>query len=391
MVGAAHVEGSSPIEAGSASMDLHQPTDGADGRALERRGRPQFYFFRAVLFVLALDAGCATHAVQGNLPPAAVSPSQPAEAEPDVWCASNKLPPVEVFAGVGGSVSSLSERFREAHQRARAKQCTVLATQQLMIRYWFGTLEATWKGVELGRRTNLYTPRVHAIKAVSHSVFLAALLFEEPAGPDRDSHLHDALRDISALLSDLTDSKTDAAKAFLLDERSDQVAILTLTSKALEGFRDGQLDETGRRDYFVSVRRPLTENLRRAAVAVLTAVHEAVSAYKKEVDAKDPTAWASLVFLANVSHQGRARDIVVQYFERLLGETASEGASLENRLVILEGQAKPAAQRAGLAGHDVDRHFGEVIFGDPGRLQWDVMGDSGGFIDSLFPTKKTPK
>jgi len=260
-----------------------------------------------------------------------------------------------------------------------------------MIRYSFGTLEARWKGVELGRRADLYTPRLHAIKAVSHAVFLAALLFEEPAGPDRESHLQDALRDMSALRTDLTDSKTDAAKAFLPDERSDQIAILTLTSKALEGFRKGQLDQTGRRDYFVSIRRPLRENLRRASVAVLTAVHEAVSAYKKEVDAKDSTAWASLVVLASVSHQGRARDIVVQYFERLLGETVSEGASLENRLVILEGQAKPAAQRAVLAGHNVDRQFAEVIFGDPGRLQWDVMGDSGGFLDSLLPIKKTPK
>ena len=371
-------------------MDVQQRR-GADDRPPQRRGRGQPYF-PAILLVLAVDAGCAARAAQGHVPPSPVSPSpQSRQSEPEIWCASDKLPPVETFAGVGGSLSSLSERFREAHQRARAKQCTVLATQQLMIRYGFGTLEATWKGVELGQRTNLYTPRVHAIKAVSHSVFLAALLFEEPAGPDRESHLQDALGDISALLSDLTDSKTDAARAFMPDERSDQVAILTLTSKALEGFRNGQLDQTGRHDYVVSIRRPLTENLRRASVAVLTTVHEAVSAYKKEVDAKDPTAWASLVFLANVSHQGRARDIVVQYFERLLGETASEGASGENRLVILEGQAKPAAQRAGLAGHDVDRHFGALIFDDPGRLQRDVMGDGGGFLDSLFPTKKTPK
>jgi hypothetical protein len=260
-----------------------------------------------------------------------------------------------------------------------------------MIQYSFGTVEARWKGVELGRRAYLFTPRVHALKAVSHAVFLAALLFEEPAGPDRESHLHDALRDMSALRTDLTESNTDAAKAFLPDERSDQIAILTLTSKALEGFGNGQLDQNGRRDYFRSVRRPLNENLRRASVAVLTTLDEAVSAYKKEVDAKDPAAWASLVVLARVSHQGRARDIVVQYFERLLGETVAEGASLENRLVILEGQATPAAQRGGLAGHNVDRQFAEVIFGDPGRLQWDVMGDSGGFLDSLFPTKKTPK
>jgi hypothetical protein len=260
-----------------------------------------------------------------------------------------------------------------------------------MIQYAFGTVEARWKGVELGRPAHLFTPRVHALKAVSHAVFLAALLFGEPAGPDRESHVQDALRDISALRSDLTDSKTDAAKTFLPDERSDQIAMLTLTSRALEGFRNGQLDDNGRRDYFISIRRPLTENLRRASVAVLTAVHEAVSAYKKEVDAKDPTAWASLVVLARLSHQGRARDIVVQYFERLLGETVSEGASLENRLVILEGQATPAAQRGALAGHNVDRQFAEMIFGDPRRLQWDVMGDSGGFLDTLFPTKETPK
>lgn len=152
----------------------------------------------AVLFVLAVAAGCATQAAQSNAPHSPVSPSaQLAQTEPEVWCASDKLPPVEVFSGVGGSLSSLSERFREAHQRARAKQCTVLATQQLMIWYSFGTLEARWKGAELGRRVNLYTPRVHALKAVSHAVFLAALLFEEPAGPDREAHLQDALRDLS--------------------------------------------------------------------------------------------------------------------------------------------------------------------------------------------------
>lgn len=372
-------------------MGRQQSRDGAEDEVFEPRRRRQFYF-PAVLFVLAVEAGCATHAVQGTVPasPVAASP-QPGHSESEVWCASDKLPPVEVFSGVGGSLSSLSERFREAHQRARARECTVLATQQLMIRYSFGTLEARWKGAELGRQANLYTPRVHALKAVSHAVFLAALLFEESAGPDRESHLQDTLRDISALRTDLAEPKTDAAKAFLPDERSDQIAILTLTSKALEGFRHGQLDQNGRRDYFISIRRPLSENLRRASVAVLTSVHEAVSAYKKEVDAKDSTAWASLVVLANVSHQGRARDIVVQYFERLLGETVSEGASLENRLVILEGPSQPAAQRAGLAGHNVDRQFAEVIFGDPGRLQRDVMGDSRGFLDSLLPSKKTPK
>src|SRR5262249_33769380 len=149
--------------------------------------------------------------------------------------------------------------------------------------------------------------------------------------------------------------------------------------------RDDRLAERARQDYFSAVRAPLEDNLRSASAAVLTLLHQTVTGYKRQVDAKDPTAWSSLVVVAAAAHQARAREVAVQYFERLLGETISEGASREDRLVIIEGQFRAPDQRGGLAAHEVDRAYASIIFGSPSRLQSDVMADTGGLLDKLLP------
>jgi hypothetical protein len=95
--------------------------------------------------------------------------------------------------------------------------------------------------------------------------------------------------------------------------------------------------------------------------------------------------WASLLVVAVVAHQARAREIAVQYFERRLGETAGEDASGEDRLVVLESRFQAADQRGGLAAHQVDRRHSLPIFGEADRMQSDVLADSGGLLDRLLP------
>ena len=92
--------------------------------------------------------------------------------------------------------------------------------------------------------------------------------------------------------------------------------------------------------------------------------------------------------VANASHQSRARELAVQYFERMLGETIGEGARHEKRLVVLESVNKAADQRGLLAAHYVDREHAELFFGDPDRLQWDVLADGGSLLTELLPTKE---
>jgi hypothetical protein len=335
----------------------------------------------AILALVAISgAGCASKATASSPPaPASAKPS-----EPEPWCTAGVARSTEKAQGISGPLSDLSERFREAHQRARAEACGDLASHKLTIRYAFGTIEGRWNGRDLGPPVSLFTPHVHALKAVSHVVLLAALLFDEPAGAQRDAHLAASVKDIEALRVELGDPFTQAAKVFPPDEIPRQVGILTLTSAALRALRDGRSSESARLGYFSAVRAPLSDNLRSASAAVLTLLHQTVEGYKREVDAEDSQAWASLVVVAAVAHQARAREIAVQYFERRLGEAASEGASGEDRLVVVESQFNPADQRGGLAAHDVDRRYAATVFGQPNRLQWDVLADSGGLLDQLL-------
>jgi len=330
--------------------------------------------------------GCATAAKEAAAPPSpgALAAAAPATAS-EPWCTAGGARGAERAARSPDPLSDVSERFHEAYQRARAQACRQLASRRLLIRYAFGTVEARWNGTDLGPPVVLFTPYVHALKAVSHAVFLAALLFDEPAG-ERDAHVAAALEGVEALRAELADPASRAASLIPAGERPRQVGLLSRTSAALVALRDGRLDERARRDYFIAVRAGLSENLRHASTAVLTRLHQTVEGWRRDVDAKDPDAWSSLVVVAAVVHQARAREVAVQYFERLLGETVSEGASGERRLVVVESQFEAADQRGALAAHQVDREYADSIFGDASRLQQDVMADNGGALEKLLPS-----
>ena len=351
-----------------------------------RHAGPRAHAIRSMVVAIATISvgGCA---VTSNGAERA-APSTPRHAalapEPEPWCTAQSARSTEKAVGISGPLSDLSERFREAHQRARADACRRLASRQLVIRYAFGTVEARWNGIDLGEPVVLFTPYVHALKAVSHAAFLAALLFDQTPGPERDAHVAAAVRDVDALRAALADPATQAAKLFPPAELPRQIHILTLTSGALGALHDARSGARARQDYFSAVKTPVNDNLRNAAAAVLTRLHQTVAGYKRRVDAQDSKAWASLVVVASVAHQARAREIAVQYFERLLGETVSEGASQEDRLVVVESQLEAADQRGSLAAHEVDREYARLMFGDPSRLQRDVMADSGDLLDKLF-------
>jgi hypothetical protein len=340
--------------------------------------------FAAIAMIAA--GGCAAAVNESVAAPSMQRQAAADRQEPEPWCRAGDARSVEKAQERSGPLSEVNERFHEAYQRARAEACRQQESRRLVIRYAFGTIEARWNGKDLGPPVVLFTPYVHALKAVSHAVFLAALLFDEPAGTARDAHVAAALQDIEALRAALGDPSSAAAKLLPAGQRPRQTDILALTSAALLALRDHRFDEDARRDYFSAVRAPLGENLREASADVLTLLHRTVQGWKRQVDAADPNAWASVVVVAAVAHQARAREVAVQYFERMLGETVSEGASGEDRLVIVENQPGAADQRGALAAHDVDREHASAIFGDASRLQSDVMADSGGMLDRLLPS-----
>jgi hypothetical protein len=80
---------------------------------------------------------------------------------------------------------------------------------------------------------------------------------------------------------------------------------------------------------------------------------------------------AALRVVVAGAHQARVRSLPMQYFQKLLGEAAG----VEERVLYAEAVTDPAAARALVGTNLLDRDIAGAFFGDPRRLQRDVLGD----------------
>lgn len=339
----------------------------------------------AAIVVIELTGACAPQV--GSATP--VGTPKTAAPGTDEWCVAPLRKSKETDHGVSGGLAQLNTLFLEAHADARRAACAALESKGLVIRYAFNSLEARYDGQPLlGGKVNLTPPSYHPIKDVSHAVFLAALLFSETR-PNR-KRLESALKAVDTALTEFGDPNSVARQLIPTQLMSQQEELLTKTKKALTAFSDGKLDEVSRREYFREVRPLLEANLRTIAGDVLRALHKHVTRIRQEVTTTDPKAWDSVVVVIGIMHQARAREIGVQYFLRLLGEQADEGARSEKRLVIAEGIVKASEQYGALSTHLVDQVGSTLVFEDPQRLQWDVLADDGGVLNQLLPAAAGP-
>ena len=86
------------------------------------------------------------------------------------------------------------------------------------------------------------------------------------------------------------------------------------------------------------------------------------------------------------AHQGRYRETTLQYFQRLLYEREGFSAKHEDRVVYAEHINDPQAALELLARHIVDQRASIDLFGDPTRLQEDLMSDGAeAYLQELLP------
>ncbi len=71
-------------------------------------------------------------------------------------------------------------------------------------------------------------------------------------------------------------------------------------------------------------------------------------------------------------HQARARSLGMQYFQKLFGEAPGE----ERRVAYAEGVSDEAGALALVGTRRLDRAIADAFFGEPRRLQRDVLGDA---------------
>jgi hypothetical protein len=309
-----------------------------------------------------------------------------AREEGSEWCAAPAHGSSEAEHGVSDALLALNARFLEAHAAARSRYCQALDADRVVIRYSFGLLEARWRGQLLTpERLNVFPSEYHPVKDVSHAVLLAALLFDEPPGPQRDQRTSQAIAAVDAVLGELERADSAASRLIPAAHVPRQRRLLQQTRDALVSFQRGALGEADRKRYFAAVRGDLAENIRAIAAGLLRNLHRHVQEIRGKVQQEDAKAWDRVLVLVAAVHQARAREIGVQYFERLLAEPVGEGARTERRLVVAENVWTGPDQYGLLATHLVDQMGSVAVFDDPLRMQSDVLADHGGILESLLP------
>jgi hypothetical protein len=339
------------------------------------RGRIRGAADALLAMVVFLSMACASHnSTARNGLVGGTSSVEDTPPATSTWCVAEPLRSAEGAAGVEGPLAELNVQFLQAHARARAHQCMDLGTNRLVLRYSFGLFEARFRGQEIAR-TSVLPKEYHPVKDVSHAVFLSALLFSEAPGAERDQHITLALAALDSALRELRDPSSLTATLLPPSLHQRELRLLQQTRDALAKFSHARLGPDAQEVYFASVRSDVQSNLRDVAAASLRTLHGAVESTRSKVAELDPKAWDSVLIVVGVMHQARAREIGIQYFERLLDERVGEGARNERRLVVAEHVTVPSEQMGLLSAHLVDQEGAAAIFGDRLRLQWDALGD----------------
>ncbi|HET8937853.1 MAG TPA: hypothetical protein VFN67_30625 [Polyangiales bacterium] len=101
----------------------------------------------------------------------------------------------------------------------------------------------------------------------------------------------------------------------------------------------------------------------------LRAIHEATEAALEAMNEKQRAGFEVVIAGA---HQARDRSVPLQYFQQRFGEAAGE----ERRVAYAESVGSPEEARALVGTRRLDRKIASAFFGNPKRLQRDVLGDA---------------
>jgi putative intracellular protease/amidase len=224
-------------------------------------------------------------------------------------------------------------------------------------------------------------PLYHQLKAIGHMVFGIHLSLEvrAPNGLN-ETEMFQTLQQqylLKAVLQNLADEG-------IPDEVSEiQAALLSQAFDLLtDVIRHRAVDRGTLRAFARTTGALMLDNNTRAQRAALDGLHAAVTTWLASLTEE---ARAKLCVVVCGSRQGRSQDIVMEYFQRLLGEQAATGAARENRLIYAESTFGEDGALDLIARHIIDQDAGEAFFGDRMRMQRDLLSEGAAdYVESLL-------
>ncbi|WP_435009721.1 hypothetical protein P12x_000969 [Tundrisphaera lichenicola] len=285
-----------------------------------------------------------------------------------------------------GSMAILAPRTSRADDPPVAKPSTLDAFEQADLE--FRTLYAMGRAETLarlgpvivvemdqlillrdGRRTaaTVIPPRYHRLKSISHiplALYVALAPWGDgPIDEARLNKLRSLRTRILAVSGSIDGLGFEAAQA----SRSRQ--LLEHCLAFLEATLGRGHCETSDLTRLTREAGPVVlANAADAAQAQIDAYHEQVSSWRREIP---PDEWSRLHVLILGPQMPRKHNVAAQYFAKLLG---LPGESL--RLVYAEESMGEQQGLNLLATHTLDRSLSGAFFGDPDRMEIDLLGNA---------------
>jgi hypothetical protein len=260
------------------------------------------------------------------------------------------------LARVGTPLDDVNDGFHESYDQARAE-----AKLDAPVFVICADVLTVFRGKK--RQDHPFSPRIfHVIKSVAHApVALFAAFQRERPDPRRVSALVEHVqRSLGAL-----EGEHAAAEETLADLRAVLSSTLTFAERAA-----AERPSAAALDAFAKEQGPLLLRLTEAATRVeLKALDACVEKALDELGADDR---AGLQVVVTGDHQARNRSLGMQYFQKRLGE--EPGA--EERVTYGEGVEDADEAHALVGTRRLDNAVAQAFFGDPKRLQRDVLGDA---------------
>jgi len=257
---------------------------------------------------------------------------------------------------VASPLDDLNDGFHESYDQARAE-----AKRRAPVLVICADVLTVFRD---GKRTDReLSPRIfHVIKSVAHApVALFAALRREELDVQRLAAMATSSERVLATL--------DAERELDPATRADLRAVLSVTLRFARA-ASTKLPARDALDAFAAEQGPLLLRLTEAATRVeLKALDACVEQALAELTSEER---AHFQVVVTGDHQARNRSLGMQYFQKRLGE--EPGA--EDRVAYGEGVEDADEAHALVGTRRLDNSIAQAFFGDPKRLQRDVLGDA---------------
>jgi len=259
--------------------------------------------------------------------------------------------------------TAINDDFRADYKRVQEQYQARLGDSNHPVVHIFG--DQLILMADGSRREFALVPKTyHQIKAIAHvpfSIYLSLLAAS-------DSLTNEKRVKIGLVQNALSETELSAAAlktCNLVLKKSADFLDRYLTSKR----KPTQSEWQG---YLASIRDPLRQLFFETASLRISTLHSRMQEITKELG---PVKSKALRVVISGSHQARAREVAVQYFEKIFKEKQLEGAFGESKLLYGEGLWDPKDALRLVATHEVDQDAAMVFWGNKKALQKDVLSD----------------